>query len=381
MMCTGIDHRRLRFALLWLLLVCLICGPAALAEVKKADVLNQQLKSSALELDKAESELKTFDTSISQAQIKLRELKQSIRENRKSISSLDQQIQRARIASSKHQQNISDYLLASYRMGQQAPLKMLLNQNDIAQTGRMLTYYRYFFEAHRDEVAQIKEQLKIQETLQQQKNSQAEKLEQMLSQLEQDLGSLERQRATRQQFISTLKKQQQETWQSLNRLKEDGRRLGQLSQGIASTQRSTSQSNANGTGFAQYKGRLSWPLAGRILARYGTPRDGSAQLRWQGLLISTHFGDKVAAVADGQIVFADWMRGFGFLVIVHHSGGYMTLYGHNEALLKKAGDQVKSGETLALAGNSGRSGDPALYFEIRHRGEPVNPGSWMVAKK
>lgn len=381
MMYKYTNHKRLHLALLWLVLVGPGYSSVIFAEVKKAEELKEQIKSSAVELDKAEAELRKFDTSISEVQIKLRQLKQSIRENRKTITSLDQQLQLARKNTETHQQNISNYLLSSYKMGKQAPLKMLLNQDDVAQAGRLLSYYRYFYEAHRIEVEQIKEQVREQEVLQQQKNQQAAILEKMLSTLEQDLAMLEARRGSRQQFISTLKSQQKDALQSLSQLKEDGRRLSQLSQGIASSQRPSPKVNSNGTGFAQYKGRLNWPLDGRILARYGSPRNGNAQLRWQGLLISTRFGDKVAAVADGQVVFADWMRGFGFLVIMHHRGGYMTLYGHNEALLKKVGDQVAAGETLALAGNSGRAGDPALYFEIRHRGEPVNPQGWMLAKK
>ncbi|MDH3326710.1 MAG: peptidoglycan DD-metalloendopeptidase family protein [Gammaproteobacteria bacterium] len=132
--------------------------------------------------------------------------------------------------------------------------------------------------------------------------------------------------------------------------------------------------------FAKKKGELSWPVSGRVTQKFGRIRAGS-KLKWRGVLIETQAGAVVSAVEKGQVVFADWLTGYGFVLIIEHGKGYMSLYAHNQQLLGKVGDQVRKNQHIALAGNSGRSGKPALYFEIRYKGKPVNPARWIVARK
>ncbi|MEM7279930.1 MAG: peptidoglycan DD-metalloendopeptidase family protein, partial [Pseudomonadota bacterium] len=128
--------------------------------------------------------------------------------------------------------------------------------------------------------------------------------------------------------------------------------------------------------FAQFKGNLSWPVKGRFLERYGDSR-GVGSLTWQGVLIEAKPGDKIKAISGGQVVFADWMRNLGQLLIVKHDEHYMTLYAHNQSLLKAVGDTVQAGDVIASVGNSGGHEKPGLYFEIRHDGKPVDPASWL----
>ncbi len=128
--------------------------------------------------------------------------------------------------------------------------------------------------------------------------------------------------------------------------------------------------------FSQAKGKLPWPVDGRLVARYGTPRGGDARTKWDGVLIGASAGSQVRAVHGGRVVFADWLRGSGLLVILDHGNGYLSLYGHNQSLLKDAGDMVAAGDPIATVGNSGGQETPALYFAIRQQGRPSDPAQW-----
>jgi septal ring factor EnvC (AmiA/AmiB activator) len=127
--------------------------------------------------------------------------------------------------------------------------------------------------------------------------------------------------------------------------------------------------------FTALKGSLEWPVRGAIAERYGAPRKGG-RLRAQGVTISAPAGSDVRAISAGMVIFADWFRNLGLLIIVDHGDGYMSLYGHNEALAKKAGDMVGSGEVIARVGDTGGQDETSLYFEIRENGAPVDPGLW-----
>ena len=127
--------------------------------------------------------------------------------------------------------------------------------------------------------------------------------------------------------------------------------------------------------FSAVRGQLAWPVPGRLVNDYGQPRAGS--LRWNGVLVGAESGTSVRSLYYGRVVFADWLAGMGLLLVIEHGEGYMSLYGHNEALLKEAGDWVEPGERVALVGDSGGQGTPGLYFEIRRAGEPQNPHRWI----
>ena len=130
--------------------------------------------------------------------------------------------------------------------------------------------------------------------------------------------------------------------------------------------------------FAQARGKLPLPVAGRIGARFGSPRGSDARLKWDGLLINAAEGTRVHAVHGGRVVFADWLRGSGLLLILDHGDGYLSLYGHNQSLLREVGSWVQPGDSIATVGNSGGMGEPALYFSIRHRGQPLDPAAWCM---
>jgi murein hydrolase activator len=131
--------------------------------------------------------------------------------------------------------------------------------------------------------------------------------------------------------------------------------------------------------FRQLKGNLRLPVRGELANRFGSPREGSG-VAWKGLLIRARAGEEVLAIAAGRVVFADWLRGFGNLLILDHGDGYLSLYAYNEALLKQVGDRVGSGEPIGIVGSSGGSEETGLYFEIRYQGRPVDPLGWVALK-
>jgi septal ring factor EnvC (AmiA/AmiB activator) len=135
--------------------------------------------------------------------------------------------------------------------------------------------------------------------------------------------------------------------------------------------------------FEQSRGKLPLPVAGTVTARFGAPRrgdTGASAPSWKGVFISAAAGAEVRAVGSGQVVFSDWLRGFGNLLIVDHGGGYLSVYGNNESLLRAPGDRVVAGDAVALVGNTGGSETPGLYFELRFQGRPFDPLSWVAAR-
>ena len=131
--------------------------------------------------------------------------------------------------------------------------------------------------------------------------------------------------------------------------------------------------------FSQLRGQLALPVRGELAGRFGSPRNDGG-LTWKGLLLAAKAGDAVKAVAAGRVVYADWLRGFGNLLIIDHGEGYMSLYGHNETLLKRVGDDINGGDAVATVGNSGGGTESGLYFELRHQGKPFDPMTWVKAR-
>jgi septal ring factor EnvC (AmiA/AmiB activator) len=131
----------------------------------------------------------------------------------------------------------------------------------------------------------------------------------------------------------------------------------------------------SGAAFQSLRGKMKLPTKGELKGRFGSPREEG--LTWKGLFIRSDDGSTVRAVADGQVVYADWMRGYGNLLIIDHGSGYMSLYGNNESLLKQVGDATKAGETVASVGSSGGALESGVYFELRHEGVPFDPMKWI----
>ncbi len=267
---------------------------------------------------------------------------------------------------------IAEHVGAAYRLTGQDFLKQLLNQESPDEFARMIRYHRYFSESRlavmQDYQATLLElDATNQQLLEQQAQQQSQ--QQLLVGEQRNLSG---ERQDRAKLIDELDVETQSKTEEYERLKRDRQRLEQL---LAELRRRAIE--LDGTAFARSKGNLPMPVKGPIRHAFGGQR-ADGRLRWHGIDIAADEGTPITAIYRGRVIFADWLRGFGLLTILDHGSDYMTLYGHADVLYKKVGDWVESGEVIAGAGNSGGTRDSGIYFEVRHKGEPKDPISWVA---
>jgi septal ring factor EnvC (AmiA/AmiB activator) len=283
---------------------------------------------------------------------------------------------------------------------------MLLNQQDIATISRGSTYFHYFHQARQQQLetitqllSQLNEEqqdlLLAQQSLETSRQEQLDKqrlLEQETQKRKATLAALDRSISSQDAKLATLKEEENNLQSLLDRLaREREQQLAREKAEREKLEKRQKQQTANNkapamvpppkpnTPFSRLTGKLNWPVQGKLLASYGSPRN-LGKLKWQGIVIDSPTGNDVKATAAGRVVFADWLRGFGLLIIIDHGEQYMTLYGNNDALLKQAGETVQPGEIIAQSGEQGIRGLSGLYFEIRHRGNPTNPMKWLAGR-
>ncbi len=339
--------------------------------------------------------LSTTEKDMSKTSRSLKQLQQKLQEHTQSLQQLRQRQQQHQAQLSTHRSALEQQLRANYAMGRQDFLKIVLNQQDPVTFGRNLGYYEYFNRARAIHIASITENLAELDTLEHAAQAQARQLAQAHSATERTQKQLEESHNKRNAILTALNSEIQSKEQRLHQLLEDEHSLAQLLKRLRDAQkrakvtpkpprpgqparpetpRDTDQPDP-GSAFGRLKGKLNWPAQGNLAAHYGTSRKLGTS-KWQGVLIAATEGSAVRAVARGKVVFADWMRGFGLLLILDHGDGYMTLYGQNQTLNKDVGDQVDASDVIASVGDSGGQMSPGLYFEIRRDGVPVNPSSW-----
>jgi septal ring factor EnvC (AmiA/AmiB activator) len=262
----------------------------------------------------------------------------------------------------------------SYMTGREELAKLVLSQESPATLGRMLVYYDYFNRARSSRIAAAMRELAVLDGL----AAESARLERELTGLAQmqarEVEVREGARAERRVALERIETSMTDAGGQIEALRGEEERLSGLVLELAKLLEDLPRGAEEP--FLAQKGTLHWPVDGRVAQTYGQPRDGGP-LRWNGVLLATATGTAVRAVYHGRIAFADWLPGLGLLIIVDHGGGYMSLYGHNEALLKESGDWVEPGEPIAQVGDSGGQAEPGLYFEIRLNGAPQDPRQWV----
>lgn len=265
---------------------------------------------------------------------------------------------------------LAAHLGAAYRFSGKAFLELLFSQESLQSAERMLVYQRFVILAREQAVAAYRQ-------LAERAERNADALERQLAGAQQELAllhsrrqQLRKEREARQTLLAGLNEQVEDKENRQHRLLADRRRLRSLMAQIEL------RATPGGGNFATRKGALPWPLRGPLASRFGEPRANSG-MNWQGVHLQGALGAPVVAVHGGRVVFADWLRGFGLMAIVDHGGGYMTLYGHADQLIRKADDIVEAGEVIAHAGQSGGAIAAGIYFELRAEGRPLDPMSWL----
>ena len=295
------------------------------------------------------------------------------------VSSLTEKQKELLTVKSEQQYYIEQQVRAAYEIGSQEYLKVLLNQEDPNEIARMLTYYDYFNQARSRQIESYNLTLLDLDRVTQELAEETVVLESQRRALGAQQKSLASVQKEKQMTLKALISQISTTGSALLKLEQDRGRLEQL---LDKLEESLANLDAprNAQPFAGMQGKLLLPVEGRISHRFGNHRN-QGKLRWHGIFIDAAEGESVYAVHYGRVVFSDWLRGFGLLMIISHGEGYMSLYGHNQALFRETGDWVSAGEVIAAVGDSGGQDKTGLYFEIRIDGKPNNPQNWCVTRE
>jgi murein hydrolase activator len=272
-------------------------------------------------------------------------------------------------------QSLARQIRAAHAMGRQERLQLILNQQEPVKLERLWTYYSYVARARVDDLNELRATLERLQTSEQELTAAGERLIELKKEKQTEAASLAQSSQERQVLLAKLDREAQEQGSELDRLKQDERRLQNLILAVQNAAKDVQFQPRSNKSFANSRGRLQWPVKGKLVQDFGV---ATASSQSNGVLIRASEGDPVHAVADGQVIFADWLVRYGLLMIVDHGKGFMTLYAFNQSLYKSVGDTVKSGEQIAAVGRSGGRPIPALYFEVRENGRPINPMHWCI---
>jgi murein hydrolase activator len=379
--------RRLGGALLALLAASLAAAaPRPESEARKTEEQLQAVRSEIeritrevgaeqVERDRMTRELRAAELSVGKARELLADVRRERAEGAARRTALAAEKQRREAELAQNRAALAGQMRAAYRIGRQEPLKLLLNQKDPALAGRMFAYYSYFGRARAGQIKLIGDDVERLAQLDSELAAEDARLAELEKEQRAQLLGLEHARAERTHVLASLEAQSHSRAQNLERLRTQQAGLEKLlSELRAAMERFPVEGN---DAFTRLRGKLAWPVSGRLVARFGEARAGG--VRWDGVLVATERGAPVKAVCQGRVIYADWLPGLGLLAILDHGDGYLSLYGHNERLLKAVGAQVAAGDTIAAAGDSGGTPRPELYFEIRKGGKPVDPRPWFRA--
>lgn len=334
-----------------------------------------KIKSAQDETDKLQQELRENEVTTAETLTRLHNIEANISKKNAELEELLFEQAEHDAALKKEKEKLTHQIRSAYQVGRNDYIKLILNQEDPALVGRALAYYDYHNRARSERIKQVKQTLINLEKIQTTIKDESAQLEELKSKHESKLSDFHQFRATRRDISTRLQKYIAEQGVELETLQENERELGVLFQGLKKKKAVTIEMFEDMPPFNTLKGKLTWPVKGKLLKRYGANKKG-ADLKWQGVLIDAETGTNVTSISTGKIVFADWFRNLGLLIIIDHGDGFMSLYGHNQNLLKNTGDWVLAGETIATVGDSGGQSDTALYFEIRKGAEPLNPSHW-----
>ncbi|MDN7125590.1 murein hydrolase activator EnvC family protein [Pseudidiomarina terrestris] len=324
---------------------------------------SKQMSLTERELQQLEMQISTVANELAQTTARLAQTNQR-------IGALEQQ--QSTLESEQRQQAkwLAKQLNMAYRIGEHDFLKLVLNQENPADFERLHGYYGYFNRARLEKLDELKAtQAQLAQVMADLAAARNDIAAQQQEQKRQQ-GVLREQQKEQQQLIGRLQQQQQQDQSRVAQLQQDQEELEQVLAAIIAALRDEPQLD----GLAKLKGDLNWPAQGKVQNLFGRTRSGG--VKWKGTLIDAAAGSPVRAIADGRVIFANWMRGYGLLLVLDHGDGYMSLYGHNQTILPNVGEVVRRGEEIGLVGQSGGRESPALYLEIRVKGEAVNPAQW-----
>ena len=392
----------------WLVafLLAVSCGQSHADKKTELNQLRDRIETLQRDLAKSEESrvevadaLRTSEKAISEVNRGLLSLGREQVQISQSLADLKRKIDAGRTAASAQQGLLDRMIRYQYMHGNADALRLMLNGQDVADVERQIHYFGYVSKARITIITKLKLSLATLAELETTARVTQEELAANASAQKTARVALQTERMARQRVFNKIKTDISKNRQEIGRLKRDEDRLtkliDQLAKALAKERENRRERRAEriqpngqsvdseaddsfiGRAFQSLRGKLKLPTRGELKGRFGSPREDGG-LTWKGLFIRADVGQTVKAVADGRVVYADWLRGFGNLLIVDHGGGYMSLYGNNESLLKQVGDKAQSGETVASVGSYGGALESGVYFELRHEGKPFDPMKWVA---
>lgn len=345
------------------------------AVLQKIGEVTDKLAAARKEHRSEQSRLRTLELEIQDANLRYRALDTERRQYASELQKLEMQRGQYLEGLGRRLEQLSDQVATSYRLSKQSRLKLILNQDDPAQLGRLLAYYEYLNRAQLLKITELRNALTTLEDMQQSIDRELTRVARVQKKQQEVLDMLQGQREERSKLLGTLSAAIQNDESRLRELDQNRADLEALIERLADVLADIPADLGERVDVQGQKGRLPLPLAGPVRQAFGQTRAGG--MNWQGWLIGAEPGSEVRAVAYGRVAFADWLRGYGLIIIIDHGNGFMSLYGHNETLLQEAGDWVEPGETISIVGANPAIGQ-GLYFELRKEGKALDPAAWIA---
>lgn len=339
-----------------------------------------QLTKNLASSDRLQQELKLAELQIAQTATLLNQTDKKLTSTRAELTKLTDDKNAIQTQITNQQSALASQLKSAYMAGDYDFAKMIFNQDEAGKFERVLTYYQYLNKARQAQIETFRGLVKALETVQTELDSQALRLTSLLSQQSSQSSQLRDQQQKRFETFSALEQQIKSDQVRVSQLQEqESNLLSAIEQAEIAAQQARQKADKEDielVGLLGKERQLIVPTPGNIQRLFGKRRQG--QVRWKGIVINGKTGAPVGAVADGVVLYADWLKGFGLVSIIDHGKGYMSVYGRNQALLKNVGDIVQAGETISLVGTSGGQERAGLYFEIRLKGKALNPSTWLA---
>jgi septal ring factor EnvC (AmiA/AmiB activator) len=363
-------------------MLCSVIFSTNLAAQEQSDLdsIQQQIKNKQAQISqqleaarKLQDNLKDVELQIAKSVKELSQTDKALDNNQQQLSVLRIQ-QKGYLTSLEQQKSVlAKQIRSAYMTGNYDFAKMLLNQQDAANFERTITYYQYLNKARKSQIDSFNLLVKD-----------LQKVNAKLIDNQSELKQLKGQQLKQKQGLQANQTERERTLIAMqNAIESEEAKIAQLQineknllEALTRAQQQVDKKeDITLTGLSALKGRLLMPAEGNLRKMFGRFRQG--QIKWKGVVINGTAGDSVIAIHHAKVLYSDWLRGFGLVTVLDHGDGFMSLYGHNQALLKQAGEAVQAGEAIALLGQSGGQSRPNLYFEIRHKGTPINPVSWL----
>lgn len=401
-------------ALAWVLALAALAGPAMAQESagrmassrSELDAVRARLRAAESEVADMESShaqaakaLKQADLAVSRILRRVRELTTERKAAEAAVAKVETALRKTRAQVDSGRDALADWLRRYYQFGGEPGVGYLLSAREPNQLARDAYYLEQIGREKQAIITRLREAMALQTRQQAEAEAHRADVVRLEGVQRREMAELKKERDRRQQILAALSTELKAQKQTVAELQRDEARLRALmielakqkervrprpspepsaspQEPVTGASRLSADSSARGKAFAALRGQLKAPLRGAVIGRFGADR-AAGGTTWKGIFIRADNGEEVHAVADGEVVFSDWLRGFGNLIIIDHGQGYLTVYGNNDALFKSNGEQVSAGEVLAAAGDSGGNPEPGLYFEIRHQGRPVDPLDWI----